>query len=150
MAPPILSFLHPLPLPRPQTIQSFLRTLSTTTSNLPPQNHPPPSLSTRSLTKSSRPAQPIASNQVPNGLPTTNQIPSHPALKPLTYHVHRTASKQLPVYLDAKRGGNLHQTLIRKIEGNVEDLRDELKEALRLEEGKIAINYLTRHVVIKV
>lgn len=72
------------------------------------------------------------------------------ALRPLSYHVHRTASQQLPVYHLAKRGGNLHQTRVRKIEGDIEALRDDLQRALGLKEEQIIINQLTRHIIIKV
>ena len=69
---------------------------------------------------------------------------------PLPYHVHRTASQKLPIYHLAKRGGNLHQTRIRKIEGDVEKLRTEILEALGIKEEHVIINQLTRHIIIKV
>lgn len=72
------------------------------------------------------------------------------ALRPLSYHVYRTASQQLPVYHLAKRGGNLHQTRVRKIEGDIRALRDDLQRALSLKEEHIVINQLTRHIIIKV
>ena len=50
----------------------------------------------------------------------------------------------------AKRGGNLHQTRIRKIDGRIGDLRDELQMALGLKDEQIAINQTTRHIIIKV
>ncbi|MCJ1289144.1 hypothetical protein MMC34_000676 [Xylographa carneopallida] len=49
----------------------------------------------------------------------------------------------------AKRGGNLHQTRIRKIDGRIGDLRDELQMALGLKDEQIAINQTTRHIIIK-
>ena len=70
--------------------------------------------------------------------------------RPLSYHVHRTASQQLPVYHLAKRGGNLHQTRVRKIDGDIKALRDDLRRALGLKEEHIVINHLTRHIIIKV
>lgn len=70
--------------------------------------------------------------------------------QPLSYHVHRTASQQLPVYHLAKRGGNLHQTRVRKIDGNIADLRNDLQRALGLKEEHITINQLTKHIIIKV
>ena len=69
---------------------------------------------------------------------------------PLPYHVHRTASQKLPIYHLAKRGGNLHQTKIRKIEGDVEKLKDEIRTALDLKEELVVINHLTGHIIIKV
>jgi len=49
----------------------------------------------------------------------------------------------------AKRGGNLHQTRIRKIEGSLEDLRADLQRSLALENKHIAINQLTKQIIIK-
>lgn len=66
------------------------------------------------------------------------------------YVVHRTGSRQLPIYLDAKRGGNLHQTRIRKIDGDIMRLRDQLQEHLKLESKDVVVNRLTRHIIIKV
>lgn len=68
----------------------------------------------------------------------------------LPYHVHRTASNQLPVYHDAKRGGNLLQTRIRKISGSLEQLKHDVQQALGLPNERIVINQLTRQIVIKV
>lgn len=80
----------------------------------------------------------------------SESTPEGSALRPLSYHVHRTASQQLPVYHLAKRGGNLHQTRVRKIEGDIMALRDDLRQALCLKEEHITINQLTRHIIIKV
>lgn len=69
----------------------------------------------------------------------------------LTYRVNRTPSMQLPIYLLAKRGGNLKQTRLRKIEGNIVELKEDLQRALGIVEDKdIQINQLTRHIIIKV
>lgn len=69
----------------------------------------------------------------------------------LTYRVIRTPSQQLPIYLLAKRGGNLKQTRLRKIEGDVGKLKQDLQKALGIVEDKeIQINQLTRHIIIKV
>ena len=67
------------------------------------------------------------------------------------YFVHRTASSNLPVYLLTKSGGNLKQTIVRKLEGDIAILRDQLREFLKIEKKEdIKINPLTKHVVIKV
>lgn len=72
-------------------------------------------------------------------------------MKPLPYHVHRTPSQQLPVYHLAKGGGgNLHLTKIRKIDGDIKALRNDLQQALGLKDEHIAVNQLTRHIMIKV
>lgn len=68
----------------------------------------------------------------------------------LPYHIHRTASQQLPVYHDSKRGGNLLQTKIRNISGNIEPLRHAVQRALGLGDEQIVINRLTGHIIIKV
>jgi len=49
----------------------------------------------------------------------------------------------------AKRGGNLQQTRIRKIDGSINDLRSELQLALGLKDEHITINHTTRHIIIK-
>jgi len=91
---------------------------------------------------------------VANGLalvvPPPTATPTQAALPPLSYHVYRTASQQLPVYLTAKRGGNLQQTKIRKIEGDIIALREDLRSAMGLQEQHIVINHLTKHIIIKV
>lgn len=56
----------------------------------------------------------------------------------------------LPIYHVAKRGGNLKQTRVRKIEGDVALLREQLRTALGLDESEIAINPLTKHIIVKV
>lgn len=81
---------------------------------------------------------------------TAKKAPSELTPPPLPYYVYRTASQQLPVYQIAKRGGNLHQTRIRKINGDVKKLRDDIQKALELKEGNIAINSITGHITIKV
>lgn len=69
----------------------------------------------------------------------------------LEYRVSRTPSAQLPIYLLAKRGGNLKQTRVKKIEGNIAKLREDLKVALGIEEDReIQVNHLTRHIIVKV
>lgn len=76
--------------------------------------------------------------------------PTDSALRPLPYHVHRTASQGLPVYHLAKRGGNLHQTRVRKVEGDLKALKDDLQQALGLKKEDVAINWLSRQIIIKV
>ncbi len=50
----------------------------------------------------------------------------------------------------AKRGGNMKLTRVKRIEGNVAALRNDLREALGLEEKDVTINQLTRHIIVKV
>ncbi|MCJ1471429.1 hypothetical protein MMC13_000068 [Lambiella insularis] len=138
-SPPLLLFLRPLPLPRPQYIHNFLRGLATTRQ----VRQANPSLS------KPQSSTPLTTEALASPQPAASAATAQTQLTPLSYHVHRTASKQLPVYHDAKRGGNLHQTRIRKIEGSINDLRNELQEALELREEQIVINQLTRHIIIK-
>lgn len=54
------------------------------------------------------------------------------------------------MYLLAKRGGNLKQTKIRRIEGNINVLRTDLQQALGVDEKEVVINQLTQQIIIKV
>lgn len=74
--------------------------------------------------------------------------PSMPSSPP-AYHVSRSANKNLPVYTDYKRGGNLHLTTVRKITGDLQALRDELRSWLAKKEEDVKINPLTQHVIVK-
>lgn len=70
-------------------------------------------------------------------------------LPPPKYHVSRSATKNLPVYTDYKRGGNLHLTTVRKITGDLSALRDELRVYLNKKNEDVKINSLTQHVIVK-
>lgn len=70
-------------------------------------------------------------------------------LSPLPYYVGRTPSEQLPVYHLAKRGGNLHQTLVKKIQGDVHALKKELKEVLQLDKEHITVNPINNSIIMK-
>lgn len=72
-----------------------------------------------------------------------------PAATPLPYFIHRSKSNNLPIYEEGKNGGNLLQTRIRKVEGNVEALRLDIIAHLGIAPEKVHINNLTKHVVIK-
>jgi large subunit ribosomal protein L49 len=71
------------------------------------------------------------------------------SLPPPKYVVSRSANKNLPIYTDYKRGGNLHLTTIRKITGDVSALRDELRVFLNKKNEEVKINSVTQHVVVK-
>ena len=89
----------------------------------------------------------LAACKFPSKPPPT---PNPSAVVTLPYYIHRTASQQLPIYKLAKRGGNLRQTRLRKVEGDIARLRTDLQEALSLEDEHIKINQLTKHIIIKV
>jgi len=130
-----LSFLRPMALPRPSTLKHFLglaRASTTATSPAGPASSIPPL------------AKPAASKSKPT--------PSNPATVPAVpkpYRVTRTGTNGLPVYLLSKRGGNLKQTKLRRIEGNINVLRTDLQKALGLEEKDVMINQLTQQIIVK-
>ncbi|KAB2105614.1 hypothetical protein AG0111_0g5624 [Alternaria gaisen] len=71
------------------------------------------------------------------------------SLPPPKYAVSRSVNKNLPIYTDYKRGGNLHLTTVRKITGDVSALRDELRVFLNKKNEDVKINSVTQHVVVK-
>ncbi|KAI9773359.1 MAG: hypothetical protein M1840_007574 [Geoglossum simile] len=77
-------------------------------------------------------------------LNTPNPIP--PAE---SYSVCRTNPGNLPVYQTKKRGGNLQETKIKKIKGNIGALCSQLQEALGVDSNDVRINPLTNGIVIK-
>ncbi|KAI9743328.1 MAG: hypothetical protein M1818_003174 [Claussenomyces sp. TS43310] len=125
-----LSFLRPLALPRAATVQRFLSTTATIRT-------PRSSTTTEAAATTSAPSNP-SSQAAP--VATTAALP---------YLIKRTASNSLPIYLLRKRGGNLHQTKLRKIEGNLKALRAELQAALELGDKDVVINQLTKQIIIR-
>ena len=71
------------------------------------------------------------------------------SIPPPKHHVSRSINKNLPIYTDYKRGGNLHLTTIRKITGDLSALRDELRVFLNKKNEDVKINSLTSHVIVK-
>ncbi|XXH02036.1 mitochondrial large ribosomal subunit [Hypoxylon texense] len=67
----------------------------------------------------------------------------------LPYFVGRNNLNSLSVYHKKKRGGNLEVTVLKKGEGDLRALKQDIKEALQLNEGDISINSVTRHIVIR-
>ncbi|KAK4549119.1 hypothetical protein LTR36_007575 [Oleoguttula mirabilis] len=80
------------------------------------------------------PVEPLSSDQCAPNLP---------------YFVTRTPSNELPIYTLRKRGGNLKMTRVKKVDGKVDTLRDELRGVLGLQEKDCQVNPVTRHVVLK-
>lgn len=154
-----MSFLWPLPLPRLTSIHLLQRRISTQPCLRKEGLAPPPTeLPLNELTTEMNIAA-VTSSEIttpppppPLATQPSPQPKSQPSinLPPLPYHVHRTASQKLPIYHLAKRGGNLHQTRVRKIEGDVERLRDEIRIALGLKEEHVVINRLTGNIIVKV
>ena len=167
-----MPFLRPLPLPRSQSLISLQRSVChPAQARYPHINGPFSTVRTAATAFSNYKGKQVfkgkstvvsrASKNKPQKPPRVNlaacKFPSNPPPTPdpadivnLPYHIHRTPSQQLPVYKLAKRGGNLRQTRLRKVEGDIARLRTDLWEALSLEEEHIKINHLTRHIIIKV
>ena len=130
----------------------------------PPQSmksDPRPKLSRASRrTAHPRPKRPYPTRQ-PTHAPVQAQklapepivpLPEDQSAPNLPYFITRTRSNELPVYTDLKRGGNLKLTLVRRVSGQVEALRDGLRESLGLlgkDREKVVVNGLTGQVVIK-
>ncbi|KAF1928925.1 Img2-domain-containing protein [Didymella exigua CBS 183.55] len=86
-----------------------------------------------------------ARRTVPFTPATEPQMP----LSPPRYHIARSANRNLPVYTDYKRGGNLHLTTVRKVTGDLQALRDELRSWLAKKDEDVKINTLTQQVIVK-
>lgn len=187
-----LLFLRPLGLPRPSTITCFFNARHSLTTISTPESS---SKKVEDLSDiplihyyKSKPTQPSTSEPLSKKVEELSDIPlvrhvrpfEPPRVSPetyvtspiLPYRIGRTKGQRLPVYLDRKRGGNLLLTKIRKAEGNLEALVQDLHKALNLgeEERKmknrmerkaknrvyeapeplIWINPLTKHIVIRV
>jgi len=69
-------------------------------------------------------------------------------LKPLPYFVSRTENNNLPVYQEYKEGGNKIQVRIRRVEGNLKFLKNQIEEAFQMK-GGVRINPLAGHVIVK-
>lgn len=107
-----------------------------------------PTTSPRTLQRSQATSPPTLR---PEGAPAASSPDARTLqLPPPKYHVSRSANKNLPIYTDYKRGGNLHLTTIRKVAGDLTALRDELRVFLSKKNDEVKINSLTQHVIVKV
>ena len=86
----------------------------------------------------SRTPQPISSPTVQETKPTE------------PYFVRRTPTRNLPVYEALKRGGNLKQTKIRKIEGERAQLTKQLEASLDPKPEWLRVNPTTGNIEMKV
>ncbi|KAK7753394.1 54S ribosomal protein img2, mitochondrial [Diatrype stigma] len=79
-------------------------------------------------------------------------LTEEPDLPPrkLPYFVGRNPFNNFGVYQRRKRGGNLKVTLVKKGEGNLQALKHDIKKALDLRDDEVAVNSITRHIVVKV
>lgn len=77
---------------------------------------------------------------------------------PLEFHIGRTKSQNFPVYESKKAGGNKRITTLQHVSGDLRVVQNQLQAVLDLPawtvDGKgrkkqpVAINHLTRHIVI--
>ncbi|KAH8159018.1 hypothetical protein CIB48_g9223 [Xylaria polymorpha] len=82
--------------------------------------------------------------------PLTIPTPAEPNEPPrLPYFVGRNNLNNLSVYHQKKRGGNLKLTILKKGEGDIQALRQDLRDALQLQNGDISVNSVTRHILIR-
>ncbi|KAJ1895429.1 mitochondrial 54S ribosomal protein img2 [Coemansia sp. IMI 209127] len=63
------------------------------------------------------------------------------------YFVNRTRFQSLPVYVDIRNGKTRKLTLIRRIEGDIQALRDELSSSL--DDSSVQIKSISGQLVIK-
>ena len=79
---------------------------------------------------------------------TTSGYPIERTLKPLPYFISRTENNNLPVYQEYKEGGNKLQVRIRRVEGDLQFLKNQIEEAFQMK-GGVRINPLAGHVIVK-
>ncbi|KAJ2962478.1 hypothetical protein NQZ79_g2408 [Umbelopsis isabellina] len=67
------------------------------------------------------------------------------------YHITRTdASQSLPVYLDIKNGGTRQLTIIRRVQGDAQALKEEVASLFPdATKNFVTVNPVNNHVVIK-
>ncbi|KAI1469169.1 mitochondrial large subunit ribosomal protein-domain-containing protein [Daldinia caldariorum] len=90
----------------------------------------------------SEPAEPASFNAQ-----TKKEEPNKKAQLP--YFVARNSLNNLGVYHKEKRGGNLRLTLVKGGEGNLMALKQDIKDALQLNDNEISVNNVTRQIVIR-
>ena len=68
----------------------------------------------------------------------------------LPYFISRTSNKGLPVYTEFKNGGTQHLTIIRRIEGDAEALKNEVLELFPEAPKNFArVNPVNNQVILK-
>jgi large subunit ribosomal protein L49 len=156
-APLVRYSTAPTPTPTPQRAADLAAAEAITESDSaqPPQSQSQSQSQspTAQVSASASTSTSSTSTSTPTPTPTPASAaytpPTLAPLPPPRYHVARSASKNLPVYTDYKRGGNLHLTTVRKITGDSTALRDELRELLRKQDKDVSVNPLNGHVVVK-
>lgn len=82
--------------------------------------------------------------------PKPKPAPAPQPRGPPPFVINRTASQNLPIYLESKRGGNKKLTLIRKLEGDRNVLAEWLAEDLGLDRKQVRVKAPTNHVELEV
>ncbi|TPX17849.1 uncharacterized protein E0L32_002950 [Thyridium curvatum] len=125
------------------TIRLLSQTSTTSTTAAP---------SATSTTPSSSPSipQPSATSRRPDTNNNNNDATTTPAPpRRGPYFVARNFGNNFSVYHLRKRGGNLRQTVVKKVEGDARSLSRDLVAALGLPEKEVTVNSRTNHVTIK-
>ncbi|KAI0436121.1 mitochondrial large subunit ribosomal protein-domain-containing protein [Xylaria telfairii] len=95
-------------------------------------------------------ARTLATTAVRTSEPSTISTPAEPNAPPqLPYFVGRNNLNNLSVYHEKKRGGNLKRTVLKKGEGDLQALKQDLRDVLQLQHGDISVNTVTRHIIIR-
>jgi large subunit ribosomal protein L49 len=89
---------------------------------------------------------PAASDESSNSSTSTE---SKPIGDKLPYHVTRTHTNNLPVYVDVRSGGTRIETMIRRVHGDSNRLLKDVSQALGLDDVKAYVKQPTGHVIFK-
>ncbi|KAI0517773.1 mitochondrial large subunit ribosomal protein-domain-containing protein [Xylaria bambusicola] len=79
---------------------------------------------------------------------TTPSTSEAKAPRVLPYFIGRNNFGAIPAYHREKRGGNLKLTILKRAEGDLMALKQDLKAALQLSDDEVSINSKTRHIVV--
>ncbi|DAA74351.1 TPA_exp: Uncharacterized protein A8136_3549 [Trichophyton benhamiae CBS 112371] len=138
----------------PASFNSLLRTAVPQSRSL--LSHSFPATSSRTIvTHITRPFTAPKSTRSQASLQPQQSAPAGQAdslpLTNLPYFIRRTPSNQLPIYLVTKAGGTKQETRLRKTEGDLNALRDDLVKYLGLESkpSEVYINQTNGHITIK-
>ncbi|KAI1158608.1 mitochondrial large subunit ribosomal protein-domain-containing protein [Nemania serpens] len=71
------------------------------------------------------------------------------APKQLPYFVGRNNLNNLAIYQKSKRGGNYKITILKRGEGDLAALKQDLKDVLQVPEDEVSVNSRTSHIVLK-
>ncbi|KAI1181815.1 mitochondrial large subunit ribosomal protein-domain-containing protein [Nemania serpens] len=82
---------------------------------------------------------------------STDSTDSAAAVAPrkLPYFVSRNNLNNLPIYQKSKAGGNFKITILKRGEGDLAALKQDLKDVLHLPDDEISINSRTQHIIVK-